>query len=58
MRTSADSNPGTEALKPAQGLKRAWSVPTITDEDASLTAAKPFVQPTENSSPTTPAGPS
>ena len=59
MRNSSDGNAGTEALKAAQGLKRVWSVPTITDEDASLTAAiKPFAQPVEGGVPTTPQGPS
>jgi len=57
MRDSSD-NMGTEALKAAQGLKRIWSVPTITDEDASLTAALKPVVSEENGSPTTPQGPS
>ena len=56
MSNSSGDNMGTDALR-AQGLKRVWSAPTITDEDASLTAAKlPLAE--ENNNPTTPAGPS
>jgi len=59
MRDSSCDNSGTQALKAAQGLKRVWSAPTITDEDASLTAGiKPIVNPVEGGIPTTPQGPS
>jgi len=59
MRDSSGDNTGTQMSKAVQGLKRVWSVPTITDEDVSLTAAlKPFPNPTEIASPTTPQGPS
>ena len=59
MRDSSGDNTGTQMSKAVQGLKRVWSAPTITDEDASLTAAlKPIVNPVEGGAPTTPQGPS
>ena len=59
MCDSSDRKAGTEALEAAQGLKRIWSFPTITDEDASRTAAiKPIYMAAEDNSITTPRGPS
>jgi len=59
MYDSSDAKAGTEAIEAAHGLKRVWSVPTITDEDASLTAAiKPIYLAAEDNSITTPRGPS